>query len=133
MENKPRSATIIAIEETYLLTLDRHNFKTILASVTQGRSSKKFAYLSNLPAFDGWTTLHLRRITYHLNEKRYRKGQFVYKQGEDSDGVYLIINGDFKFTKKQGDSVLQIGIKTDNDHFGDDEVINKTKRLVNCM
>ena len=74
LENKLRTATIIANETTYLLILDKQHFNDILAAVHLGCVNRKYDFLRSLSAFDGWSKLALRRISYHFEEKTYKKG-----------------------------------------------------------
>ena len=62
LENKPRAATIIAKENTWLLVLEKSDFLEILGGVQMAKQTAIINFLYDLPLFEHWSKLALQRI-----------------------------------------------------------------------
>lgn len=80
-----------------VLTSD--DFQKILASSEDRRLNSKVNFLRELPVFKGWTRGAVARASYSLALKSTKRGQFLYKEGETPQAVYVIIEGEFKILK----------------------------------
>jgi CRP-like cAMP-binding protein len=95
LENKPRSASIIAKKATTLLVLHRHDFNAIIGQVQYDQMAEKLDFLHKLPMFTEWSKLSITRLCYHFMETRFWYKKVVFWEGERADGVYFIKSGEF--------------------------------------
>lgn len=57
--------------------------------------------LQNLPFFRVWTKTQLLKIVNFIIEpKNYVRNQVVYREGDSSDTIYIVQNGDFEVSRK---------------------------------
>jgi CRP/FNR family cyclic AMP-dependent transcriptional regulator len=61
--------------------------------------TQKIAILKHVPFFQGVSRSALRKICERLFENEFRKGQYLYWEGDPSDRLYLVSQGRVKITK----------------------------------
>lgn len=60
---------------------------------------QKIAILKNVPFFKGVSNSVLKKICEKLSENKFRRGQYLYWEGDPSDRLYVIREGKVKITK----------------------------------
>ena len=98
--NQPRSASVIALEDSVFFILDEKIFgKTFLKCLTNTEHKKKLFILENLFPFnlyqDRINTLYKDVVPYTCE-----KNQIIFKEGDTSDTIYLIYSGIYFLEKK---------------------------------
>ena len=63
-----------------------------------------------------------------LKEKR--EGEIIYKTGDDSTGIYLLLKGEIRVKYSSNNYVSQ---KHSNDFFGEKELIENTRRISSAV
>jgi CRP-like cAMP-binding protein len=129
LRDTPRTATVRALTDMDLLTIDRDAF---LEAVT-GEAGMNFQYrdmldvpltdiLGGLPAFDVIQGAGLRKLASLAGRKQIPAGTVVFEVGDESDAVYVILSGRVEL-QRDGEvtSVLLPG-----DSFGELSVLHGT-------
>lgn len=113
LSNKPRAATIQCNEDCQFAVLDKLHFDEILSMknfplknfflykiFTEEKAAKKLQleieFLSALPVFKTWTYNSLKLLFINMPLAKYKRGQVMYNEGDSSDKMYIIKNGQFK-------------------------------------
>jgi hypothetical protein len=52
--------------------------------------------MKNSPQFSGWTKTVLNKFYYSWTKQRIYKNQYLHKEGEKVDKVYMIMSGEFE-------------------------------------
>jgi CRP-like cAMP-binding protein len=68
--------------------------------LSRNNIAKKTEFLQGFKLFSELTVHTLQKLTFYMEEKKYSFKQLVYGEGDKSDGVYLIKDGEFEVTKK---------------------------------
>ena len=106
--NQPRSASVIALEDSVFFILDEKIFgKTFLKCLTNTEHKKKLFILENLFPFnlyqDRINTLYKDVVPYTCE-----KNQIIFKEGDTSDTIYLIYSGIYFLEKKFKNKTFRI-------------------------
>ena len=90
-----RAARCQCIEDTYCAILTRKDFETVIGAGMERRINEKAKFMQKFMITKGITLQTLLRLTYFLREKRYTRRDYVYKEGDISDGIHFIKAGEF--------------------------------------
>lgn len=152
ISEKPRAASIICKELCICATLSKQEFARILSKEAERVLQEKAEFLQTLPLFLSVPKSILIKLSFYFSEMFYHKNQTVYKAGRDVDNVYFVKSGEFKIAKwkmfkskpviSQGNDTLlkfsnvrevqqgvdlQFSIKTKNELFGQEEILENKK------
>ena len=97
--NQPRSASVIALEDSVFFILDEKIFaKTFLKCLNNSEHRKKKFILENLFPFNLYNN---RRNTLYKDviPKSFVRNQIIFNEGEIADTIYLIYSGTFYLEK----------------------------------
>ncbi len=131
LRDTPRTATIRAVTDMRLLTIERDAFLQALT----GEAGVSFEYgdrldvpltevLGGLPTFDGVDGAGLRRLASAAHREQMPAGTVVCEAGEESEAAYVILSGRVELQRDgQLSSVLVPG-----DIFGELSVLHRTPR-----
>jgi len=131
LRDTPRTATIRAVTDMRLLTIERDAFLQALT----GEAGMSFEYgdcldvpltevLGALPTFDGVDGAGLRRLASAAHREQMPAGTVVCEAGEERDAAYVILSGRVELQRDgQLSSVLVPG-----DIFGELSVLHRTPR-----
>ncbi|CAG9334175.1 unnamed protein product [Blepharisma stoltei] len=154
LEKKPRAASIQCKEPSHFAVLDKPNYQRILSKLMNDKKQDIVNYLQNLPIFQKWTKGSLTKLSFFFEEKYFYRKHIMYKEGDEAKEVYLIKEGEFQFIKKipidhdfsnqkKLTKVLvpkksishraEVAILGKGEFFGEEEVINETKRTTTCI
>ncbi|KAL4466193.1 hypothetical protein ABPG72_011071 [Tetrahymena utriculariae] len=99
LNNKPRLASIIAHENTYLAVLDKKDFGIILKEKEEQKLLKEMGFFAKLPFFNGWNFNLVKLLYLNAFRVKYKKGDVVFQEGQDPVSVYIITDGQFDLEK----------------------------------
>ncbi|CAI2385273.1 unnamed protein product [Moneuplotes crassus] len=92
---KPRAATIRCLTACKFAVLSKKYF-----IIKEDKISEKVEYLRQIPFFKDATKTKLSKFSYFFEEKKFKRGQIIYKEGEESKFVYIVKEGEFDFYKR---------------------------------
>ncbi|KAL4426768.1 hypothetical protein ABPG74_006546 [Tetrahymena malaccensis] len=99
LNNKPRLASIIAHENTYLAVLDKKEFGIILKEKEEQKLLKEMGFFAKLPFFNGWNFNLVKLLYLNAFRVKYKKGDIVFQEGQEPVAVYIITEGQFDLEK----------------------------------
>jgi CRP-like cAMP-binding protein len=122
---------------------------------------EKIDFLKNLEFFRNWSRKALNTAARAFEKRIFKRNEIVFKEGDEPDGVYIVVVGEFKLSQKfiprtdaeedyefgaisflkgkkirdtSHKSELQIVIKQKDEIFGFSEILEeKPKREVSCF
>mmetsp|Transcript_24789 Transcript_24789/g.43669 ORF Transcript_24789/g.43669 Transcript_24789/m.43669 type:complete len:471 (+) Transcript_24789:89-1501(+) len=100
LRGEARMATIVAKEETHFAVLGKNDFKRIIGEIAERRINESVSFLQKLPLFCGWTRTSLLKLSYFFKLRTFSRKQVVYREGDETDYVYFIKEGEFQLLKK---------------------------------
>lgn len=101
ISHKPRCATIQCLEKSSFLVLYKSDFIRILGDIAEKRLNSIVKFLQDLNYFNSYNKISLIRLGFYFQHKKYKRNQFIYKEGDPIDGVYFIKSGEIIITKKK--------------------------------
>ena len=130
LDGTPRTATVQALEDCELWSLDRPHFQRWIrdryeiAARIRADLGERTA-LAALPFFKDLEARDLQAIAARLQTRRYQEGEVVVQAGETGGGYYLIREGTAEVTLPDGRFVRTIG---PGDGFGELSLIFSVPR-----
>lgn len=93
LEGKTRSATILCSKDSEFGTISKQHYECLLAVRDKKRLWTKFNFIKDklLPDLKADSLI---KIFYNFKKKKFSKNERIYKQGEISNGIYLIKKGE---------------------------------------
>lgn len=100
VNSQPRAASIKATSDSDFAVLSKKDFNTIIGEEVKKDLESKTMVLKNIPAFNHLTKTTLKKMTFYMDERRFFRGSYLFKEGENIKGLYLIKDGEFEVSKK---------------------------------
>ena len=91
--NTPRAATVIAVSNCILWSLDRLAFNKIIKDSSKKKREKYESILRSVEIFKSMEDYEIMQICDALKSSTYSDGDYIIKQGEMGDVFYVIENG----------------------------------------
>ena len=101
-KNEKRSETTITKEKCDIVSLDRTEFAKLRTIEEQKINNKLTGFKNDFPLFKYWNNLKLMSLIKGLITEKYEKGDYIYKQNDKPEYIYLIKEGTveaFNYTK----------------------------------
>ncbi|CAD8098682.1 unnamed protein product [Paramecium sonneborni] len=95
----PRTATIVATEDTNFATVSREQFNKLLSSYYEYIQQTNVAFLQKVPAFAEWNEQMLNQIYYHFTFEDYKMFDVIYKEHQPSNKIYIVKNGEIEISQ----------------------------------
>lgn len=99
--DKPRAATVsIKSDDAILIALNRRNFKKLLDAHLKAEHETAVAKIRQFELFKPITRLKMNNLRFYFHEKTYKRGQYLYRQGDILNGVFCILEGEARLIKE---------------------------------
>eukprot|EP00347_Sterkiella_histriomuscorum_P000677 403374923 len=98
--SKPRAATIICLESTDLVILDKQSYDKVVGKAFRRKVNEKVEFLKQFRILAHIQETQLQRLTYYFQEQKCNRSQLIYKCGMKNDGVYFIKSGEFELIRE---------------------------------
>jgi CRP-like cAMP-binding protein len=134
VSNAPRAATVRAMGDVDLLELSRRDLEEHAGELESVKNAlKKFTrgrFLANLaatsPLFRPLDKPNRRALMQKFQPRKTYPGDILIEEGDEGKGIYLILRGDYKVTKKDGAKAVEIATLRGSDVFGEISLLEKT-------
>ena len=100
LDGKPRLATIKALTNCHIMTITKQDYERTLAAIDQKRRALKVNFVKKIPIFSKLTRTFLTKLSYSLKPLKVTKGNFLFREGDIADRVFIVKEGEFIKTKK---------------------------------
>ena len=101
MYGHPRAATVLAMEDSTLWSLDRITFRTIILKAAHRRRTMYEQFLSSVELLSSLEPEERSKIADALMSRTYADGEAVVKQGDMGDTFFFVEEGEANVTKTQ--------------------------------
>ena len=79
----------------------------------------KLEYFQQIPLFKSLKSNELEKIAGYFHEKEYKKGEYIFFEGDEEPGIYIILDGLVKLIKETTDGkTVIVRLATKGDVFG---------------
>ena len=96
ISNRPRLATIRCVRDTFFAVLDKLSYQRVFARLEEIALNEKIDFLKAIPCFSHWARHALAKLTFYLLERKYIRHHAVFKEGQPSEYVYMVLEGEFE-------------------------------------
>jgi len=80
--------------------LSKEDYEKVLGKIEHAKLNKLVDFLKSVPSFKHWSKSALLKLQYFCKKQTFIRNQYVYKEGDDPDFVYIIHQGEFEISKK---------------------------------
>ena len=87
-------ATVKCASKTHLMVLTRQAFDDVIGKMEKRILNDKINFLRNIPVFSLLTRNSLAKITCSLGKRNIIKDSYIFKEGEPTKSVFIVINGE---------------------------------------
>jgi CRP-like cAMP-binding protein len=135
VSNAPRAATVKAMGDVDLLELSRRDLEEHAGELESVKQAlKKFTrgrFLANLaatsPLFKPLDKGQRRELMAKFQPRKTYPDDIVIEEGEAGKGIYLVLRGDLKVTKKDAGKQVEVAMLHGSDVFGEISLLHSTK------
>jgi len=89
---------------------------------------KQSELLQDIPLFSTLTPPQLKLLAFTCEVFEYETGEYLFKQGEATDAIYVILQGEVEILEMTGESPLVLATKSTGDLFGEMAVLTGEPR-----
>jgi len=132
----PRSATVTAKENLYLLEIPAKELKDLMKHSSRFRETVEGfyferairTYLRKVPFFASLDDAMLEKLEKGINLKSYNPGEIIIREGEHGDSLYVIRTGFVKITKRHEEKEQIIAYISQGNYFGEMALLGDGRR-----
>lgn len=99
LNNDLRTASVVAVTRVEALAIHKTDFDHFLADSLICEQRENFKILRDSPLFKKWTRQKVEKLAGIFKRKSIPADTFVFKQGEEPDNVYFILEGEVNIQK----------------------------------
>jgi CRP-like cAMP-binding protein len=121
--NLPRSLSAVTRGKTVLLTLEKDKFKRYMLDHIHVSLMEKVSFIQRyLPGLSSYTKSHKERLAYSLNTLWFRRGEVIVEEGNITDQLYFIADGECTLSKFNAMSKVVISKLGEGSVIGDESI-----------
>ena len=99
ISEKSRYYSVITVDACSFIRLHKDDYFG-LEGTQEKQINEKMDFLRTLQMFKTWSRVALYNITFYFKELKFRRAAKVYSEGDLANAVYIIKEGEFKFTQR---------------------------------
>ena len=100
IDDKPRAATIVCLQPSHLMTIQKEEYKELLERVDKKRQEGVMEFLQGIPYLKEFPRSLGAKLIFHLTPVTYKtRGTVVFEQGKSADCIAFILSGEFEIVK----------------------------------
>ncbi|EAR88978.2 cyclic nucleotide-binding domain protein (macronuclear) [Tetrahymena thermophila SB210] len=100
IDSKPRGATIVCMEDCDFIVFEKISFIKILKDQETEKLRNEINQLTKIYLFKDFSLNLLKNLYLLFSVNSYQRGDVIYREGDESDKLYIIREGEFKVSKK---------------------------------
>lgn len=134
MYNAPRSATVVATEDSVVWALDRFTFRRILLESANRKRDMYKDFLKEVPLLNFLDSQERHKIADALESVAYNPGDVVIRRGDVGENFYIIESGIVSVMCPDESGVeREISVLHKGDYFGELALLNDKPRAATII
>eukprot|EP00347_Sterkiella_histriomuscorum_P020456 403337736 len=94
-----RQFSAVAATDVHLAVFSKKSFERILDRIYKKFVQKEINFIKNVEQFKGLSKRMLTKIFHGLKQHKFKRGQFLFREGEDAEHFYIIKEGELELKK----------------------------------
>lgn len=133
--NAPRAATITAKTDCILWSLDRETFNHIVKDAAARKREKYEQFLNSVKILSTMDPYERQKLGDALKEEKFKKGEYVIKEGDIGDKFYIVSEGTAIATKtlEGAEEPKQVMEYKKGEYFGERALLMNDARAANIV
>jgi len=134
MYNAPRAATVTALSDAKVWVMERQTFRKALMDHNKTQTHKNIEFLKRVELLQPLLSSELALVDQALVEKKFEKGEALFKQGDIGENFFILKNGACHGTIKdeEGNIKEEFDYKS-GDFFGERALQTKEPRAATIV
>lgn len=83
-----------------MLVLTKDKFRRALEACKNRIKNEKFEFLKSVELISHFQRNSIKNLAKFIFRKRLNRSQFLFREGDPADRIFLVISGEFRVTKK---------------------------------
>ncbi len=139
LANSPNTSTIVTIEPTTLLSLDKSDFVLFANQFRMVQQKLNVAFefvelLEEMEVFRELSSQRVREISVRMKPGKYAKGELIINEGEEGDAFYVIKKGIVDvFKNYDTDDEQMLSEMKRGEYFGEISMLKKSPRTATVV
>lgn len=79
--------------------MDKSDYSKTLSRIESKNINKVIDFFKNLPYFSNFSRTAITKMRLNFKKLKFKCNHLIYKEGDPSEFVYIVINGDFELEK----------------------------------
>jgi CRP-like cAMP-binding protein len=88
-----RTASVVASTRTEIICLHKRDYDHFVRDIQLGERRENFAAIKQCKLFEHWTRNKIERMCNTAMRKAFKEGEYIFKQGDQPDSLYLVVEG----------------------------------------
>jgi len=114
--NAPRSASILALEDSFLWGIDGYTFRQMVQEMIIKDISQNKMFIEKVPFFKNLTPEQNESVASILIKEKFMPNDFIVHEGDNADSYYIIQKGSVCIISKEG---VEVRVLNEGDTFGE--------------
>ena len=99
LEDKPRTATIIWLENTRFSILEKEQFNLIMGKMLRIKFAKDIKFLSKFSFLQNLARITKQKLWFPMEVQTFIRGQVLFFEGDKIENIIFLEKGEFETTK----------------------------------
>ncbi|CAD8106891.1 unnamed protein product [Paramecium sonneborni] len=96
----PRTLTVVCKSEVILISANYETYSNYIQTTVDKILTDQYKFIRNLSIFRDWSEFTLQLILHHLNEEKFQRNQYVFREGNKDQNLYIIKSGEIILQKQ---------------------------------
>ena len=89
--------------------------------------------LENIPVFKGLSRFDLNKVTKMLHLRSYKEGEYIFRESEPGESMYIIKQGDVSIIKNKDSQEILLASLTEGSFFGEVSLVDEDTRSASAI
>ena len=96
---KKRAASVLCQTDCCFAVMNKSDYRTVLDNIDRRKIEQQKDFFKQIPFFSHLSRSAMTHLHLSLVKRKYQRGQYVCKEGEDSHFIFIICKGEYEVSK----------------------------------
>ncbi|MBN3304341.1 KGP1 kinase, partial [Amia calva] len=130
--NCKRTATVTALTNVRLWSIDRQTYRTIMTNKSKHKREQVMGFLKTAKTLKDLSDTQLSKIIDSMEECKFQDNEVIVREGAEGNTFYIILKGEVQVTKKVNGQEKALRLMGKGEHFGELALMREILRTATC-